>query len=523
LLVVTVLTIVGLGVVFVLRQTRGTFSEKWEAGRRTITVGPRDSLQAALDAAQFGDVIVLQAGTAYKGNFLLPVKNGTGEIVIQSSRASELPEGKRVSPKQSALFARLQTAEVQPVLRTAPGAHHYRFVGIEFSTTDANVKVYDLVRLGESRQKQTTLDSVPHHLVIDRCYVHGFSTQEVQRGISMNSAETTVSNSYISDIHGIGYDTQAIAAWNGPGPFHVINNYLEGAGENIMFGGADSAIPEMIPSNIEVRGNYVFKPKSWKVGDPSYAGKHWTVKNILELKNAKDVVIDGNIFENNWVDGQDGTAILFTVRNQECTANWSTVQNVTFSNNTVSGASAALNLLGKDNEAEPSYGKCPVGSTSTRGSGALISNNLFHDIKGPFLTLTGFHKVSVIHNTHFQTGNIIVLSGAQAPQLVYRDNLTIRSPQGYGVFGDATGEGVVALKKFAPDAVFEKNVLGGADSSLYPKNNYFPASLERLGFVDFEKGDYRLAPNSAYSKAASDGLPIGVDWQKLNFGAKTSE
>src|SRR5262249_12410259 len=220
---------------------------------------------------------------------------------------------------------------------------------------------------------------------------------------------------------------------------------------------------------------------------------------------------------------QDGIAILFTVRNQECTANWSTVQNVTFSNNTVAGASGALNLLGKDNEAEPSYGKCPAGSTSTRGSSVLISNNLFHDIKGPFLTLTGFHNVTMVHNTHFQTGNIIVLSGPQAPQLIYRDNLTIRGPNGYGVFGDGTGEGVVALKKFAPDAVFKNNVLASADSSLYPKDNYFPASIDRVGFVDFAKGDYRLAPGSPFSKASSDGLPVGVDWQKLNFRAKTSE
>src|SRR5215467_4314317 len=92
LLVVTVLIIVGIGVVFAIRQTRGTFTEHWEAGRRTINVGPRDSLQAALDAAQYGDVIVLQAGTSYKGGFVLPAKTGAGEIVIQSSRASELPE-----------------------------------------------------------------------------------------------------------------------------------------------------------------------------------------------------------------------------------------------------------------------------------------------------------------------------------------------------------------------------------------------------------------------------------------------
>src|SRR3954452_549548 len=102
LLMVAVLAIVGtIGVVFALRQVRGTFTETWQAGRRTIPVGPRDSFQAALNAAQYGDVIVLQAGVAYTGSFELPVKNGTGEIVIQSSRASELPENVRVSPKQS--------------------------------------------------------------------------------------------------------------------------------------------------------------------------------------------------------------------------------------------------------------------------------------------------------------------------------------------------------------------------------------------------------------------------------------
>lgn len=513
LLIVTVLAIVGtLGVVFALRQVRGTYSEHWEAGRRTITVGPRDSLQAALDAAQFGDVIVLQAGAAYKGGFVLPSKNGAGEIVIQSSRANELPENTRVSPAQAALFAKLQTPNEEPVLKTAPAAHHYRFVGIEFSTTLPSVKVYDLIRLGDSRQTQKTVAAAPHHLVFDRCYIHGFDTQDVQRGISMNSGETTVSNSYISEIHGAGYDTQAIAAWNGPGPFHVINNYLEAAGENIMFGGADAALPALTPADIEVRRNYVFKPKSWKVGDPTYAGKHWTVKNLFELKNAKNVVIDSNIFENNWTDGQAGIPILFTVRNQEGSAPWSVVQNVAFTNNIVKGAQGGVNLLGTDNE-----------KPSAQSSGATIANNLFVDIRGPFLTMTGFHNVSVIHNTHFQTGNIIIFSGAPAQKFVYRDNLTVRDPRGYGVFGDATGEGTTALKKFAPDAVFTNNVLAAADSSLYPKGNYYPASIERVGFQNYEKGDYRLAANSSFRQGSSDGLPIGCDWEKLNFAAKTSE
>ena len=511
LLVVAVLAMVGIGVVFALRQVRGTFTETWDAGRRTITVGPKDSLQAALNAAQYGDVIVLQAGVAYTGSFELPLKQGAGEIVIQSSRASELRENVRVTPAQSALFAKLQTDTVEPVLKTAPGAHHYRFVGIEFSTTTPNVKIYDLVRLGEGRRKQKTPDSAPHHLVIDRCYIHGFDTQDVQRGISMNSGDTTISNSYISEIHGVGYDTQAIASWNGPGPYRIINNYLEGAGENILFGGADPASPEMIPSNIEIRGNYVFKPLSWKVGHPTYAGKHWTVKNSLELKNAKNVVIDGNIFENCWTDGQTGIPILFTVRNQEGSAPYSIIENVTFINNVVKGAEGGLNLLGSDNE-----------KPSAQSSGLTIANNLFVDIRGPFLTMNGYEKVSLTHNTHFQSFNIMILYGKPVQDFVYRDNLTIRGPKGYGVFGDSLGEGIPAMRKFIPRADFRKNVLAGADSSLYPKDNFFP-SPEKVGFVNFAKGDYRLAASSPYAKAGSDGQPVGCDWNKLNFSAKTPE
>lgn len=512
----TVLAIVGaIGVVFALRLTRGTYSESWEAGRRTITVGPKDSLQAALDAAQYGDVIVVQAGVAYEGGFVLPRKSGTGEIVIQSSRANELPENVRVKPKdprQKDVFARLQTPDVEPVVKTAPGARGYRFVGIEFSTTDEKVKVYDLVRLGEGRREQKTRDAAPHDLVIDRCYIHGFDTQDVQRGISLNSANTTIRKSHISDIHGVGYDTQAIAGWNGPGPFYIIDNYLEAAGENIMFGGADPASEDLIPSDIEISGNTVFKPLSWKVGHPTYAGKHWTVKNLLELKNATKVTIEGNWFENNWTDGQAGIAILFTVRNQEGTAPYSIVKNVSFKNNVVKGAEGAINFLGTDNE-----------KPSAQSSLALIDNNLFVDIRGPFLTMNGFHNVTVSHNTHFQTGNIMTLYGKPANDFIYRDNLTIRGAKGYGVFGDATGEGAVALRKFAFNrGEFHNNVLAGADSSVYPKDNFFPP-LERVGFVNYEQGDYRLSATSSFKKSASDGTPVGCDLTKLNYNAKPAE
>ena len=64
---------------------------------QTITVAAGGSLQSAVDSAQPGDQIVLQAGATY-GAVTLRTKNGSGWILIRSSRASELPEGTRVTP-----------------------------------------------------------------------------------------------------------------------------------------------------------------------------------------------------------------------------------------------------------------------------------------------------------------------------------------------------------------------------------------------------------------------------------------
>jgi hypothetical protein len=458
-----------------------------------IQLDKSGDLQAAINRARPGDTIVLQAGAIYTGPFTLPVKSGSEYVTIQSSRVAELPEGVRVSPSQSALFAKLVSAEKSAaVVKTQPGAHHFKFVGIEFSTADENVVVHDLVRFGEATT-QTTLDAVPHHLVVDRSYIHGFPSQEVQRGVSLNSAETTISNSYISDVHGKGYDTQAICGWNGPGPFKIINNYLEGSGENIMFGGSDPSIPNLVPTDIEIRQNYVFKPLSWKEGHPTYAGRHWSVKNLFELKSARRVTIDGNVFENNWVDAQAGSAILFTVRNQDGKAPWSTIEDVTFTNNVLKNSPSAVNLLGKDN-LQPSQ----------RCARLKISNNFFTGISGTFLTINGYVDVTISNNTHIQSGNIMTLYGDPSPGFVYENNVTIRDSKGYGVKGDATGEGTIALAQFAPAGVFRNNVIVGANSSQYPKDNFYPGSASEVGFIAPENGDFRLSPRSRYKQAGAN-------------------
>jgi hypothetical protein len=208
----------------------------------TINVPAGGDLQAALNQAQPGDEVVLQAGATYTGNFLLPVKAGASFITVRSSRCAELPAGVRVGPAQAPLMARLATHNVSPVLAAPVRSHHWRVQCLEF-TQGATVGAwgYGLIDLGDgdSAGPQNTLDAVPHDLEFDRVLVRGRDDRTaLQRGFSLNSASTSITNSHISGIKMVGAEAQALAGWNGPGPFLIENNYLEAAGENLIFGGA---------------------------------------------------------------------------------------------------------------------------------------------------------------------------------------------------------------------------------------------------------------------------------------------
>ncbi|MGH9311546.1 MAG: hypothetical protein ACRD1U_19365, partial [Vicinamibacterales bacterium] len=69
------------------------------SGADTRLVRKGENLQAVLTAALPGDVIELEAGAEFAGNFVLPVKSGDLPIVVRSSAASVLPgEGTRIGP-----------------------------------------------------------------------------------------------------------------------------------------------------------------------------------------------------------------------------------------------------------------------------------------------------------------------------------------------------------------------------------------------------------------------------------------
>ena len=304
-----------------------------------------------------------------------------------------------------------------------------------------------------------------------------------------------------------------------------------------MFGGADAAIPDLVPSDVEFRRNWCFKPLTWKIDDPHYAGTPWTVKNLFELKNAQRVLIEGNLFENNWAHGQNGTAILFTVRNQDGKSPWSVVQDVTMVNNIVRNAPSALVVMGEDS---PNH--------SQQSRRFLIRNNLCEQIeRTAFMITAGADDVDVDHNTfvptHYSAFVMTGLSGHDGSGGVVgkpcqRFKLT-NNILGFGLYGVAVDGGQNALAEAFPELTWDQNLFVGygegraqsaIERNILPAGSYFEpkqtsdgaygdADWDAVGFVDRSKGDYRLGPDSKYRRRGTDGQDVGVDIDALKAAA----
>ncbi|HWS54073.1 MAG TPA: hypothetical protein VN228_08105 [Pyrinomonadaceae bacterium] len=471
---------------------------------KAITVRAGDDLQRALDAAAPGDEVVLEAGATFVGNFTLPVKAGASFVTVRSSRLAELPEGRRVSPSDAARMARVATPNSGPAILAPPGSHHWRLLGLEI-TQAAGRLTYDLVQLGDGDTEgpQDSAEKAPRHFRIDRCLVRAFDARApLKRGVALNSAHTEIINSHVSGAKVAGQDSQAVAGWNGPGPFLIENNYLEGAGENILFGGAVSAARGLVPSDITVRRNLVSKPLSWKQGDPAYAGEAWQVKNLFELKSARRVLVEANVFENNWAHAQSGFAVVLTVGNDS--GAWAQVEDVTFQNNLVRNVAQALNIRARDD---------------VPGSGlrrVAVRNNLFVGVEGIFLQLLrGAVALTVDHNTVLHGKTVVAFEsageGEENEAFAFTNNVLRHN--NYGLFGSGGAMGTAALEQFCRRWRFAGNILAGADPSKYPPGNLYPPALDPKFFADAARGDYRLADPRLRGRAA-DGKDPGCDFDE---------
>lgn len=530
-----------------------------------VTLVPKGGdLQAALNNANCGDTIQLQAGATFTGMFTFPAKscNDSNWIIVRTSAPDSAlpPEGTRLTPCYAGVsslpgrpsFKCAATANVMaklvmsavaqpgPILFAA-GANHYRLIGLEV-TRQAGTPVVTCLA---SILSQGTMD----HVVFDRVWMHGTAQDDTTRGIYLGgSTYVSIVDSFFTDFHcvsrtGACGDAQAILGGLGSnpmGPYQIVDNFLEASGENILFGGGKGTLT---PSDIEIRRNHMFKPLTWMKGQPGYIGgadgNPFVVKNHLELKNAQRTLVDGNIMENAWGGfSQVGFGIVLTPRNQSdghggnlCPV--CQVTDVTIRNVIMSHVGAGIQLAN------------PIDGTETALAGERYSIHdvIIDDIDG------------VKYNGPSEFAEISVRAGAPLLQDITIDHVTAFPSSQLFIVGDET-----AISSKMKNFVFTNSIVnagkypvwstgsGGSNNcavhdsplttfnacfspytftsnaiiaptkafpaSTWPGGNSFPASAGDVRFVNYNAGnggDYHLQTSSPYKGAATDGKNLGAD------------
>ena len=489
-----------------------------DTGRR-VTVSSGAELQQALDAASAGHIILLATGVTFSpprgaDSFVLRNRHlAPGQwIVVRSADAAfnadgGVPPNTRVSDADAASMARIRaTTTNAPAIRTEAGAGGYRLIGLDIGAESSVQQLTNMVELGNG--SDVTVDTEPSDIVIDRCFIHGNDTGNFRRGVMMNGVRLAVVDSHVSNFHDANTDSQAVGGSNGPGPFKIVNNFLEAASENVMFGGSDPAVPDLVPRDIEVRRNLMTKRLSWKTA-------RVPVKNAFELKNASRVVVEGNIFEHVWASGQDGTAILLKSANQQGRCTWCVTEYVTFRNNIVRGAAHGMTI----NAAETGGPGLPL---PRKAHHIRVDNVLFEDLGGGKLlrVFGGVSDASFTHITARGNGSGILEPQSATdvnPRLVFKNNLVERKYYGIGA-GSAEGTKTLS-SNFNPytygynvlvntSAPTDQAIANGDLGSRYPARTWV---VSDWGAVGFQSGTATLTSTSRFSRAGDDGKDVGAD------------
>lgn len=456
----------------------------------TVTV-PSGGLQAALNAARGGAVLCL-SGT-HVGNFSVPARTDAGWVVIRS--AGTLPSG-RMRPSLATNLAKLVSNNVLPAIQFQKRAVRTLVLGVEITATPTlapgNAPV-SLVSVGTGGE--TTLADLPTDIAFQQVYVHGTPTLHVRRAFMLNGGAQTVKDSWCDEIHAAGYDSQCTIAWNSPGPILIENNTLRAASENIMFGGADPVIPGVVATDVTVRKNHIEKPISWRGGG-------WNVKNLIETKHSRRVLVEENVLQGSWLDGQVGYAmVLKSVNGGNC--RWCVSADWTIRRNLIQNVGAGFSFAGRADQ--------KIYQTDSTNTRMTVVENWMEPINiAPYsgdgrsvIFVADNWDVNISGNT-FEPGGTIasvlfdLSSGNPITNLAMSRNVLNRGT--YGLFASSTGEGVASWTKgVTGQRQWTAMAMVGNTSAVYPAGTTWHSSVNAA-----------LAAGAGVARSTIDAGIVGV-------------
>lgn len=567
----------------------------------TWTVNVSADLQPALNSSACGDNVVVTAGAILQGNYTIPAKacDSAHWLTIKTSAMANLPpEGTRVTPcyfgvaslpgrpftcssttKYGATIESLGRGNTH-ALTFAAGVHYVRLEGLEI-TSDPTGVFGDQPVLGDMIMSNGNLD----HIVIDQSWCHGYAGTETEyctilSGVSTTTPTTYISfvDSFLSDFHcvavvGLCGDAYAIGygmSQGVEGPYKFVNNFIEASAENLFSGGSPATT---VPSDVEVRLNYFFKPQIWNPSSPNYngglGGHPFVVKNILENKNVNRELIEGNYLQNSWAGfSQAGEAITLTPKNIG-TCSVCEVVNVIFRYNAGNNVAAPYQIANTNATGTSFY--------SFAGNSYSIHDNVWDDIGDPLtcggnsltvcvanpagiaqtlntnpannVTTNIFHDLYINHETWVMSATPAVNPASafyvDGPNGATQTNFTLTnsifSSGTYGVTAGYSGvgthcgygQGMTNLPSWLNLcwngwSLTNNAIVGGGHTGWRWSDNggvTFPATYANIGFANYNGGnggDYRLCSGvaspvlscvgfSPYLNAATDGLNIGAN------------
>jgi hypothetical protein len=210
----------------------------------------------------------------------------------------------------------------------------------------------------------------PDDIIVDRCVFTHTGLVRARKMIALNGRNVSVIDSFIEKAQNDSSDAQAIGGTSGVGLYTIQRNFLEGTAENVMFGGERPSYTSLTLENgASIKWNYLphsihrYRKTFWQAGmwvergriiyptgdtvntrialnsgttggtEPTWctttscsntdngitwvrkSSAAWLIKNNFEMKSAKALDIQYNVFDRNWVDGQE-TGVSLKIENE---------------------------------------------------------------------------------------------------------------------------------------------------------------------------------------------------------------
>lgn len=496
-------------VVALRKEIDSAFPAPPAPGPITLRVKVGESVQNAYDTlVPTGGIIRLAPGR-HNGDLKFVERAPDAKVIIFTSDTENLPPpDKRISPDYLPALGVLAGVTMnQASLRIQNKARQVTFACVGFAPPPT--KSYTHVDMGGDKNTMKTPADRPDAFIWDRCYFFGDPILGAHRGIALNGSNIIVRKSYFKDIFEPGRDCQAMAGWNGGQNILIDDTYLEGGAQCLMFGGSDSASPEMTCQDIIVRACDFYKNYAWMLlpNQPS-------IKCHFEIKNVKRLLMENCLFQQCWArDWATGVSIMLKACNGENIETWATCEDVELRNLVIRRVGSVFGLIGKNDSNRESDWMRRI----------KITNILAYDInvdtwkgtgRGVIFTKPCQEYFDLDHITYHTNQHSWMYTSfpstmPKGPHFGFTNSIVAESD--YGYFSESSGVGFTAIPKDWTSSQVEGNVykIGTRTQGITPANNL---RLTPAQWDDSFYSDHSIKPESEAAKVkTTDGKLPGAE------------